>query len=134
MEQPDAHSVPYSFQIVVQQEHLDVLNHVNNVVYIQWVNEASEKHWNLLSNDAINLKYFWVCIRHEVDYKGQAFLGDELTIKTWVGESKGITSIRYVNILKKEQLLASAKTTWCLMDAKTQKPTRIREDVLALLR
>lgn len=133
MTKPSENSISYSFKVVVKPEHLDRLNHVNNVEYLKWVNDASEKHWAILSNDEINSKYFWVCLRHEIDYKGQAFLGDELTIKTWVGASIGVTSIRYVKVYNGQQLLASATTTWCLIDVETQKPTRIREDVLGLL-
>ena len=123
----------YSFNLIVQVEDIDVLNHVNNVVYLKWVNEASERHWAVLSNKAINEKYFWVCLRHEIDYVGEAFLGDTVTVKTWVGDSKGVKSIRHVEIYKDEKLLAKSASTWCLIDVKTQKPTRIRENILELL-
>ena len=97
-------TVSHSYTVKVEAHHIDVLNHVNNIVYLQWVNDASEKHWAILSNDEINSKYFWVCLRHEIDYIGQAFLGDEITIQTWVGESKGVKSIRYVNIYIKVKI------------------------------
>ncbi|MDC9721686.1 MAG: thioesterase family protein [Urechidicola sp.] len=126
-------TVTHSYSLKVESHHIDELNHVNNVVYLQWVNDASEKHWAILSNNEINAKYFWVCLRHEIDYIGQAFLGDEITTQTWVGESKGVKSERYVNILKGDDLLCKAVSTWCLFDLKTRKPTRIREDVLELL-
>ena len=126
-------TISHSYSLKVESHHIDVLNHVNNVVYLQWVNDASEKHWTQLSNDITSSKYFWVCLRHEIDYIGQAFLGDKITIQTWVGESKGVKSVRYVNIYKDDNLLCKAVSTWCLFDMKTSKPTRIREDVLELL-
>lgn len=126
-------SISYQFTLKVKSEDIDVLNHVNNVVYLNWVNDASEKHWAVLSNDEINTKYFWVCIRHEIDYVNEAYLGDEITVCTWVGESKGVKSIRHVHIYKGEVLLSKAASTWCLIDAKTHKPTRIQKDVLSLL-
>ncbi len=126
-------TVSYSYTLKVEQHHIDVLNHVNNVVYLQWVNDASEKHWAILSNNEINAKYFWVCLRHEIDYIGQAFRDDELTIQTWVGESKGVRSIRYVNIYKGNELLCKVYSTWCLIDSKTQKPSSINNDILKLL-
>lgn len=133
MEDELKNKIPYSFNITVKVEDIDVLNHVNNVVYLKWVNEASERHWAALSTEEINTKYFWVCLRHEIDYMGEAFLNDEVTITTWVGESKGVKSIRHVQIYKEDKLVAKAASTWCLIDSKTQKPTRIREDVLDLL-
>lgn len=123
----------YSFRLKVQVEDIDVLNHVNNVVYLKWVNEASERHWAVLSNDEINAKYFWVCLRHEIDYVGEAYLGDEVKVKTWVGDSHGVKSIRHVEIYKGDKLLSRSASTWCLIDVKTQRPTRIREDILELL-
>jgi len=126
-------TVFHSYSLKVESPHIDILNHVNNIVYLQWVNNASEIHWKLLSNNEINSNYFWVCLRHEIDYLGQAFLGDKITIQTWVGESKGVKSVRYVNIYKADDLLCSATSIWCLFDVNTQKPTRIRKDILELL-
>ena len=123
----------YQFTLKVVAEEIDVLNHVNNMVYLKWINEASEKHWAVLTNELIDSKYFWVCIRHEIDYVGEAFLDDEITVCTWVGESMGVRSIRHVAIFKGDELLAKALTTWCLIDVKTQKPTRVRQDILNLL-
>lgn len=124
----------YSISLNVKPNHIDNLNHVNNVVYLEWVNQISEKHWAILTTKALNEKYFWVALRHEIDYLGAAYLGDELTIKTHIGETKGVKSIRYVEIYRGMKLLAQAKSTWCLIDQKTEKPTRIKDDVLEVLK
>ena len=123
----------YQYSLIVKEKHIDNLNHVNNMVYLQWVNEMSEKHWAILSNDEINKKYSWFCIRHEIDYASQAFLGNEVTIYTWIGKTKGVRSVRYVHIYNEDVLLAKTESTWCLMNAKTLKPTQIGDDVLELL-
>ena len=127
-------TVSYQDTFKVDENALDALNHVNNVVYLQWVNDISEKHWNLLAGQEIKEKYFWVVLRHELDYKNQAFLGDEITVSTWVGESSGVKSIRNVHISKGETILLKARSTWCLLEVKTLRPTRIKEDILSLLR
>ena len=77
--------------------------------------------------------YFWVVIRHELDYSGQATLNDVIKIKTWVGETTGIKSIRRVAFYKGEILLVKAKTFWCLVDAKTLRPRRITGEILKVL-
>ena len=125
--------VSHQMNLKVQKQDIDTLNHVNNVVYLQWVNDISEKHWSILSNKEIDNKYFWVAIRHEIDYINQAVLDDEITIYTWIGETGGVRSIRNVHIYRGEILLAKAKTTWCLVDKKTNKPTRIKQDILNIL-
>lgn len=125
--------ISYAHKIQVGKGDLDSLNHVNNVVYLKWVNDISEKHWNILADEELRRKYFWVVLRHEIDYLSQAVLGDEITVSTWVGESKGVRSVRHVEMHIGDRLLIRASSTWCLIDAKTQRPTRIREDVLGLL-
>jgi len=129
---PPKNTVSHQETFNVKKSDIDVLNHVNNVVYLQWVNDIAEKHWDILSNNIINQKYFWVAIRHEIDYLQQAFLDDEITVYTWVGETGGVRSIRNVHIYRGETLLVKTKTTWCLIDVKTLKPTRIKEDITDL--
>ncbi len=128
-----ANTVNYEYSFPVKPEEIDNLNHVNNVIYLHWVNDAAEKHWGILANEELNKKYFWVTLRHEIDYLQAAVLGDNITVYTWVGESVGVKSIRYVHIYSGEKLLVKVKTTWCLIDAQSQKPTRIRQDVLQIL-
>lgn len=127
-------TIPYSYTLKVKEAHIDGLSHVNNVVYLQWVNDISERHWNHLSlAKGLKEKYFWVVLRHELDYLNQAVLDDELTLLTWVGESRGVKSVRHVEIYKGDSLLLKAASTWCLIDAKTLKPTRIKNDILDTL-
>lgn len=123
----------YQYTLTVSKEHIDSLNHVNNVIYVQWINDASEKHWKKLSNSDLDSKYLWVVIKHEIDYFGEAILGDTLTVKTKVGESSGVKSIRHVEIFKDKKLLVKGKTIWCLIDIKTHKPKRITEEILKVL-
>ncbi len=134
MQDSAQNTIPYTYTLKVKEAHIDGLSHVNNVVYLQWVNDISERHWNQLSlAKGLKEKYFWVVLRHELDYLNQAVLGDELTLVTWVGESKGVKSVRHVEIYKGDNLLLKAASTWCLIDAKTLKPTRIKNDILDTL-
>lgn len=123
----------FSYELVVTDEHIDTLAHVNNVVYLKWVNDISERHWNRLAGKELKKKYFWVVLRHELDYLNQAVLSDRLLLRTWVGKSKGVKSIRHVEIYKGDILLLRAASIWCLIDAATLRPVRIKEDVLRIL-
>ena len=123
----------FSVKFTVTEEAIDTLHHVNNAVYVQWMEVVASKHWQFLTEQNSFPEYIWVVMKHEIDYKNQAFLGDEIIAKTWVGETKGVTSIRHIEFYKDETLLVAAKTIWAMLDAKTQKPVRIREKVLKVL-
>ena len=133
MQHKDQNTVSFSYTLKVEKTHIDTLSHVNNVVYLKWVNDISERHWNQLSGQGLKEKYFWVVLRHELDYMNQAVLGDELILRTWVGESKGVKSVHHVEIYKEDIILLKAASTWCLIDAKTMRPTRIKKDILDTL-
>lgn len=125
--------VPYQHKIKVTADDIDELGHVNNVVYVRWVQEVAAAHWEHSAPSPLKTKYAWVVLRHEVDYKNPGFLNDEITGLTWVGEHNGARFDRFVKIQSAEKVLAEAKTTWCLLDAKTFKPIRIPEEILVLL-
>ena len=106
---------------------------MNNVNYLNWVQHAANKHWVLLSNSEIDSEFVWVVLRHEIDYISPAFLNDKITVKTWIGDSYGVKSDRFVEIKRGGELLTKSKTIWCLLNKKTLKPTRIPENILQLL-
>lgn len=119
---------------VVTISDIDELNHVNNVRYVQWVQDIAKAHWFKASTDEMNQNYVWVVTNHNIAYKSSALLGDQLIIKTYVEKSEGITSIRIVEMYHKDtkKLIVKAATKWCLLNAKTLKPSRITEDIKTL--
>jgi len=120
--------------ITVKEEHLDSLRHVNNQIYLQWVNDIAKSHWAFLTSGKFDQRYFWVVRRHEIDYLRQAILNDELNIVTWVGDTEGVWSVRHVQIKKGEELLVDVKTTWLLIDSEKNLPVRISGEVLEALK
>lgn len=112
---------------------IDEYKHVNNVVYLQWMQEIANQHWLQLTKNIATPNYVWFVIRHEIDYKNQAILGDEIVIKTWVGKTEGIKSVRHFEMFKGKTLLVTSQTTFCLLDAKTLKPKRIPKEITNLL-
>lgn len=124
---------PAQFRLLrtVQPSDLDEMNHVNNVVYVQWVQDVAKAHWQHVGGDLLN-RYAWVALRHEIDYLHAAVLHDEVELLTWVGAAEGARFERLIVIrnqrTKKE--FAKAKTVWCMLDASRLKPKRVNQDVL----
>ncbi len=123
----------FTLNRTVMTEDIDELHHVNNVVYVEWVQDIAKKHWAFLTQNQSLSNYIWVLIKHEIDYLNQAVLNDSITINTWVSELTGAKCIRHVEVYKDKTLLVKSKTTWCLLNAKTYKPLRIPNDILNLM-
>jgi acyl-CoA thioester hydrolase len=123
----------FELKLKVTSADIDDLNHVNNVVYVQWMDKVAFEHWEFLTQNNPLPQYIWVVLKHEIEYLKQAILGDEIIVKTWVGETKGFKSERLMEFYKNNQLLVKAKTVWGMLDVKNYKPSRIRENVLKVL-
>ena len=124
----------FSIEIIALDSDIDELKHVNNVVYVRWVQDVATAHWMATAVEEVRNIFSWMLIRHEIDYLGQAFLGDRIIGTTWVGEAKGATFERFVELAKHGKKITKSRTVWCLLDAKTLKPKRIDEKMIALLR
>lgn len=120
--------------ITVSFEDLDARKHVNNVRYVQWVQDIAEENWIANTSTAIRNSYYWVMLSHYIQYKAEAVLGDDLLLKTYVTKAEGLRSTRIVEIYnrKTNKLLTTSETIWCFMSHKTNKPTRITKDIIDL--
>jgi len=119
--------------VVVVQDDLDEMQHVNNVRYLQWVQDIAKAHWIALTTPFLQETYAWVVLSHQIEYKAAAVLDDILTLKTFVISSKGVSSVRVVEITHKNsgKLIAKATTKWCLLNSKTKKPVRIPSEIFS---
>lgn len=125
---------PFHIELTVPKSAIDAMGHVNNVVYLQWMQDVAKQHWVSKTTVELRARYAWVVVNHFIDYKQPAFEHEVLLLETWVERYTSATSERHTHIRRKKdgQLLVTATTTWCLIDTSTGKPTRIPEEVLGL--
>ena len=116
----------------VRSEHIDENNHVNNVVYVGWLQDVGTAHWNARFDEETRAKWSWVALRHEIDYLRAIAPGATGVIaRTWVGEPQGPRFNRYVRIEDAQgRLCAQGLSEWCLVDAQTLRPARIPAEML----
>lgn len=119
----------YITSIVVSENDLDELMHVNNVRYFDYLQETAVAHWRGSVPQEIADSIRWVVKKHEIEYHKPAHLGDELTIETWISEFSGVISQRFYRILREDILLVSACTHWVSIDPITMKPKRLSSDI-----
>lgn len=115
----------------VTADDIDVNGHVNNLVYLRWVQDVAVSHWNAAATPKQIEDILWIIRRHEIDYKRPAHEGDEITAATWVGGASELIFERHTEILNAVdgKLLAKAITLWVPVNSKTGKPVRVDNDV-----
>lgn len=121
----------YTHDIRIEKQNIDALNHVNNVVYVQWVQDTAAAHWLSTASPGEKQQYRWVVLRHEIDYLKPAFMGDELKGYTWVEKMSGVKSFRHVEIRRGTEVLVKALTTWVMLSAENSRPARIPVEMAA---
>ena len=124
-------SAPFEMTLSVLPDDIDEQNHVNNTVYLRWVQEVATAHWQTVASGESQASIRWVVLRHEIDYKAPACLGDDLVLRTWVGKATRMTFERFTEIRRSgdDQLLSKARTLWCPMSAQTGRPVRVPAEV-----
>jgi acyl-CoA thioester hydrolase len=117
--------------MAVLPEDIDEQNHVNNAVYLRWIQEVATAHWCAVAPADAQENIGWVVLRHEIDYKTPACLGDEIVLRTWVGKSARLRFERFTEIRRSgdDQLLSNARTLWCPINTQTARPVRVPAEV-----
>ncbi len=121
----------YKHPIDIRNEHIDSLGHVNNVVYLQWVQETAAAHWRHATTPAEQQQYRWVVLRHEIDYIKPVLADDQICGHTWVDRMDGVKSHRRVEIMRANETVAKALTVWVMISAKDGRPQRIPDELAA---
>ena len=124
-------TTPFEISVAVMPADIDEQNHVNNTVYLRWVQEVATAHWQGIASSEAQGEIAWVVLRHEIDYKAPACLDDEIVLRTWVGKATRLTFERFTEILRRRdgQLLSKARTLWCPINAQTGRPVRVPLEV-----
>jgi acyl-CoA thioester hydrolase len=124
---------PFEISLRPEPGDIDGLGHVNNIVYVRWIQDVATAHWLAISSAAERADLAWVVVRHEIDYKAAALLGDALRGRTWVGELTAATCVRHTEITRPGdgRTLVLARTSWCAVTPASGRPRRIPGEMRA---
>ena len=119
--------------ITASAADIDELGHVNNAVWVRWIQEIAVAHWMAQALPEHRDAYFWVVTRHEVDYRGNVGVGEPVTGETWVAAApKGARFDRAVRFTGADgKVKVEAVTTWAMLDRATGKLARVRDEIAA---
>lgn len=127
-------SESFEMRFVAAPEHIDILGHVNNAVWVQWMEQIATAHWQALAPEDAQARYLWVVTRHEIDYRGNVAEGEEVLARTWVADPpRGARFDRVIEFTGADgSMKVSARTTWALIDQTTNRLARVPADLAAI--
>ena len=129
---PPADRRGFAITVTAAAADIDELGHVNNAVYLKWIQDVATAHWSAVAPAEHRDTYVWVVTRHEIDYLRQTLDGETLTLTTWVGEARGARFDRHVEIAGPDGAArVKALTTWALIDRSSGRLTRVRAEIAA---
>jgi acyl-CoA thioester hydrolase len=112
---------------------IDELGHVNNAVWVRWVQELATAHWTAVAPSEHQATHVWVVTRHEIDYRRNIAAGETVTGETWVpNPPRGARFDRHVRFTDATgAVTVEGVTTWALLDRATGRLLRVRPEVAA---
>ena len=124
----------FSRTFTAQPSDIDELGHVNNAVWVQWIQEMATAHWNAVASPQAIDRYIWVVSRHEIDYRGNIGSGESVTGETWISEPpKGARFWRNVRFIGPDgKVKVEAKTNWAIIEKDSGRPVRVPEELAKL--
>lgn len=126
----------YTKTITIPPAAIDENGHVNNVVYVQWMQDIAVEHY--ASSGGVTAQgenATWVVREHKVEYLQPAFAGQEIEIRTWVEDARRVRSLRKYEFVRKADgaLLVRGETDWVFVDTRSGRPLPIPPAVIELL-
>jgi acyl-CoA thioester hydrolase len=121
----------FRHSITIEPADIDHMGHVNNAVYLRWVQEAVVRYWEAVAPAEAVAQHLWVALKHEISYRRPAFLNDGVIAEVLAERVQGARTFFSTVIKRGEEVLAEVSSSWCCLDAATRRPARLAHDVIA---
>ncbi|MBI3737548.1 MAG: acyl-CoA thioesterase [Chloroflexi bacterium] len=125
-------SSTYTKKLIIPQSSIDENGHVNNVAYVQWMQDIAVEHYSSIGGvTAQGPDATWVVREHKIEYLLPAFAGEEIEVRTWIENIRRVRSLRKYEFVRKSdgKILVKGETDWVFVDVKTGSPRAIPEEV-----
>jgi acyl-CoA thioester hydrolase len=121
----------YQHDILIEAHDIDFMGHVNNAVYLRWVQDAVISYWQKVAPAEAVAQHLWVALKHEITYRAPAFLDDDVLAEVIATGVQGSRAFFTTMIQRGDTILAEVKSSWCCIDTATRRPARIARDLAA---
>ena len=124
----------FTYSFIVPQSAIDEYGHVNNVIYVQWMQDAAIRHSEAIVGYKPVENTGWFAREHRIEYLAPAYLGEEIEVSTWLAEVKRARVHRRYEFIRKEdgKVISKGETIWIYVNLKTGRPIPIPDKALVL--
>jgi acyl-CoA thioester hydrolase len=119
------------YDVDVTADDIDELGHVNNAIYLTWVQAAVLQHWRRLVPKDVAAAHLWVALKHEISYRRPAFLNDHVVVRVVLEKVIGARAFYKTMVNHGNDVLVEVRSCWCCLDSATRKPVRLARDIIA---
>ncbi|QNM82662.1 acyl-CoA thioesterase [Sphingomonas sabuli] len=120
----------FQFPIDIRESDIDHMGHVNNNVYLKWVQDAVVRYWETRAPADAVARHLWVALKHEITYRKPTFLDDIVVADVVAEKVKGARAYFTTVVMRGEDVLAEIKSCWCCLDATSHRPARLARSVV----
>jgi acyl-CoA thioester hydrolase len=120
----------FRHSIAIEPGDIDHMGHVNNAVYLKWVQDAVIDYWRSVAPPDAVAKHLWVALKHEITYLKPTFLQDTVVAEVIAERVQGARAFFSTVVRRGEDVLSVVQSSWCCLDAVTQRPARLARDVV----
>ena len=115
--------------VAIAEKDIDHMGHVNNSVYLKWVQDAVIEYWEKVAPAEAVARHAWVALKHEITYRKPTFLHDAVVAEVLAEQVHGARAFFTTVVRRGEDILVEVKSCWCCLDAATQRPARLAREV-----
>ena len=119
----------FHYPVGILPGDIDHMGHVNNSVYLKWVQDAVVRYWETLAPPEAVARHLWVALKHEISYRRPTFLDDIVVADVIAEKVSGARALFTTMIMRGEDVLAEVKSTWCCLDADSLRPARLAKEI-----
>jgi len=120
----------FAHRITVEPVDIDHMGHVNNAVYLRWVQDAVMRYWEAVAPTEAIARHLWVALKHEISYFRPIFLDDGVVAEVMAERVQGARTFFSTVFRRGEDVLAEVRSSWCCLDAVTRRPARLARGVV----
>ena len=117
--------------VAIEPGDIDHMGHVNNAVYLKWVQEAVVDYWNSVAPPSAVAEHLWVALKHEITYLRPTFLQDTVVAEVIAERVEGARAYFTTIVRRREEVLSEIKSSWCCLDAASLRPARLAREIVA---